>query len=302
MNLFLTGAAKAGTTSLYYYLEQHPDIVTPRVKEPHYFSHIHPDERIVFARGGGRGDKSTIWVYDKQQYLQLFRGRNSRNSQHQVYIDAAVTNLYSETAASEIKKFDPQARIIIMLRNPADRAWSHYNHLVRDGRETEPFGKGLELEKERIKKRWEFSWHYKQMGLYDEQVERYITLFPKNQVMIILFEDFIRNPTAVLREVCRFSGLSGFDFSEEPLHNISGKSRSPGLAYLADQIAGYKKTIHRIIPPSVTHKAIQMFRKINVKEHHEKMEEETRRFLGEYFYKSIQRTEQLIRRDLSHWT
>lgn len=302
MNLFLTGAAKAGTTSLYYYLEQHPEIVTPLVKEPHYFSHIHPDESLIFPGGKGRGDKSSVWVYDKQEYLKLFRNRTNRNNSNQVYLDAAVTNLYSNTAASEIKKFDPQARIIIMLRNPIDRAWSHYNHLVRDGRETESFEIGLELEEERIKKKWEFSWHYKQMGLYDEQVKRYTHHFSKDQILILLFEDFLKDTKAVLKKVCRFSGLSGFDFSAEPSHNRSGKSRSPGLAYLVDQVAGYKKIIHRMIPPSATHKAVQVFRKMNVKKHHELMKEDTRRFLIKYFYESIRRTEQHIRRDLSHWT
>jgi len=119
--------------------------------------------------------------------------------------------------------------------------------------------------------------------------------------LVILFEEFIKDTPAVLQRICTFSGLPEFEFSPEPSHNISGRSRFPTLAYLADQLAGYKKAIHRVVPPSITHKAIQLFRKANVKKHHENMREETRRYLRDYFNESIRRTETLINRNLSHW-
>lgn len=300
MNLFIIGAAKAGTTSLYYYLEQHPDTISSIVKEPHYFSHINPEESVVFPHGGGRGDGSAVWICNEKEYLDLYpnaRGKRRDNC----FMDAAVTNLYSETAAQEIKKFDLEAKIIILLRNPIDRAWSHYNHLVRDGRETESFEMGLDLEVERIKNKWEFSWHYKQMGLYDQQIMRYFDNFPEDQICILLFEDFIKNTPKVLTKVTDFLELSEFEYQEIHSHNSSGRSRLPALAYIVDQVAGYKKSINRIIPPSVTHKTIQWFRKLNVKETDDKMQEETREYLIDYFRDSIQRTEELINRDLTHW-
>ena len=300
MNVFITGAAKAGTTSLYYYLEQHSQIIAPKVKEPHYFSHVNRSETVVFPKGNGRGDGSTIWIYDMEEYRKLFPN-NHKKEQDKCYMDAAVTNLYSETASQEIKYFDSEAKIVILLRNPIDRAWSHYNHLVRDGREKETFEKGLKLEEERIKKGYEFSWHYKNMGLYDKQVERYLETFPKDQVLILLFEEFITHTSKAMKQVNEFLGLSAFEYEEIQSHNASGISRSPFLAYSVDQIAGYKKIINQIFPPSVTHKAVQLFRKLNVKKSDEKMQQETREYLRDYFRDSIKRTEKLINQDLSHW-
>ena len=203
MNLFITGAAKTGITSLYYYLEQHSQIIAPKVKEPHYFSHVNRSETVFFPKGNGIGDGSTIWIHEAEEYRN-FSPNNHKKEQDKCYMDAAVTNLYGETTSQEIIKYDPESKIIITLHNFIDRAWSHYNHLVRDGREKKPFEKGLKLEKERIQKRYEFSWHYKNMGLYDKQVERYLKTFPKDQFLILLFEEFITNTSKALKQVTEF--------------------------------------------------------------------------------------------------
>lgn len=167
-NIFIVGAAKAGTTALYYLLGKHPRICTPAVKEPNYFSNQNHD-RDITQPGCGPGDKNTVWTRTQKDYDALFKFQK----RHSFRMDASVSYLYSKQAARHIARYCDDSKIIIVLRNPAERAWSHYKHLVRDNREKCSFEVALQKEENRIQKGWEFSWHYRHMGLYSTQIQRY---------------------------------------------------------------------------------------------------------------------------------
>jgi hypothetical protein len=297
-HFFIAGAAKAGTTALYYLLSQHPSVCTSVVKEPNYFSNL-SNRRDIVKPGTGPGDGSTVWTETQQEYDGLYQFKE----QHRFRLDASVSYLYSTQAARHIWEYRPEAKIILVLRNPVDRAWSHYKHLLRDSREVRSFEKALQLEKKRIGKGWEFSWHLKQMGLYNEQLKRYFNHFESENIRIFLFDDIKNDIAGVVRDTADFLELPAFDFDfEQKRHNASGVSRSRALSGVVNWVVGFKATINKIVPPAATHRMMQLFRSINTKEGNLSLAPETKKELSEYFRDDIQKTSELIGRDLSHWS
>jgi hypothetical protein len=296
-NAFIVGAAKSGTTSLYYLLEQHPEVCMPAVKEPNYFSNITDDGDPV-TPGNGPGDDSTVWTSSRQQYHHLYRPEE----QHTLKLEASVSYLYSSTAAKQIANYDPDSRIIIVLRNPIERAFSHYKHLLRDGRETTSFEEALELEKSRIANGWEFSWHLKRMGFYGRQIERYYQHFDREQIHIITLEDIKQDLPTVISDITDFLGLSAFEYDlDRQERNASGVARSWILSRMVNWMLGYKATINKIIPPKVSHKALQLFRSFNIKKSNLEIPQNLRRSLQSTFKEDIKETESLTGRRLDNW-
>lgn len=179
-NAFIVGAAKSGTTTLYYLLDQHPEVCTPAVKEPNYFSNLDNNSDLV-KPGNGPGDDSTVWTTDEKSYHGLYRPKE----EHKLKIDASVSYLYSATAAAQIAEYDPDSRIIIVLRNPVERAFSHYKHLLRDGRESVSFEEALSREERRISKGWEFSWHLTGMGDMGDKFSVMLIIFRLNKSILL---------------------------------------------------------------------------------------------------------------------
>lgn len=296
-NIFIVGAAKAGTTALYYLLNQHPEICFPVVKEPNFFSNLNGEQEVV-KPGTGPGDSSTTWTDSLDAYHKLYRC----SKDHHYRLDASVSYLYSTRAACHISRYSPGARIVIVLRNPVDRAWSHYKHLVRDGRESLSFEEALNREEERIKEGWEFSWHLKQMGLYSRQIQRYFDHFGRSQVRVFLFDDLKANIKDIIKITEEFLQLPEFSYNfQQNRHNISGVSRSKTLSGLVNRVVRYKSTINKVVPPMATHWLMQLFRSVNTKEAALTLREETRKELISFFKDDIKKTEQLINRDLSTW-
>ena len=151
------------------------------------------------ARYSGPDDQgvvSRMFVKDKSLYDDMYSGREES------YLgDASASYLYCKESAELIKKYNPDAKIIVLLRNPIYRAFSAYSHMRRDFREiNSEFCGALSEEEFRISKGWMPIWHYKNMGFYYDQVQRYKKTFGDN-VLILKFEELVLNPKAVLRKV-----------------------------------------------------------------------------------------------------
>ena len=296
-NAFIVGAAKSGTTTLYYLLDQHPAVCTPAVKEPNYFSNIDNHSDLV-KPGDGPGDDSTVWTDNEREYHNLYKPQKK----HNIKLDASVSYLYSSTASTKIADYDPDSRIIIVLRNPVERAFSHYKHLLRDGRETVSFAEALNREEDRISKGWEFSWHLTNMGQYGEQIQRYFDYFSPEQIHIVTLEDIKEDLAAVIDAITTFLGLESFEYDlKQQERNASGVARSWLLSRIVNWILGYKATINKIIPPKVSHKALQLFRAVNIRESDMEIPAKLREELGILFEEEIKKTEQLTGRSLDAW-
>jgi sulfotransferase family protein len=192
-NLFLVGAAKAGTTSLYSELAGHPAIYMSPMKEPHFFSEIEPAARwkAFFPR-----------VSDEDEYLALFEGATNE----EVLGEASTSYLWDRHAAERIKRVVPEASILIMLRDPVDRAYSNYWNDVREGLERRSFLDALLEEQRSGPGGWGVSSLYIDCGRYADQVARYLDRFG-SRVHVLFFEDFVRDQASTIEDILSFLGV-----------------------------------------------------------------------------------------------
>jgi hypothetical protein len=193
-NFFIVGAPKAGTTSLYSYLARHPQVFMPAMKEPQYFAQIHPTaefEHLVEA------------IPDRSRYLRLYRKARG----YHAIGDASPSYLWHPEVPGRIKRTVPEARIIIALRDPIERAHSHYLADFREGAENLPFHEALCNDLARSRKGLGVSHMYVELGQYAAQVTRYLEVFGPDRVHLLLFEDLKSSGRHALDGICRFLGL-----------------------------------------------------------------------------------------------
>jgi hypothetical protein len=207
-NFFIVGAAKSGTSSLASYLSQHPEIGFSTEKEPNYF--VFKGRNLRTQPGPAPGPVLFDQLY---KYSATTTNDYHRMFEHSADCpargDASVRYLYAPQAAAEIAEAVPGAKIIIMLRNPVDRLWSHYIMMkARYHLEPASLEEALQLEPERIRSGWDYDWHYVAVGSYCQQIVRYFECFGRENVQIHFYEDFCRQPQVVLEDVYRFLGVT----------------------------------------------------------------------------------------------
>ncbi len=197
-NFFIVGAPKAGTTSLYEYLKQIPGVYMSPVKEPNFFSQV--------PQGGFK-------IKDKKSYLNLFKGVKNEKA----IGEASTTYLGTPATAKLLYESIPHAKIIIILRDPVEQFFS--GHLMLEGQGFQKLSFHERIQNE-IKKRNKKNQN-KQPNGYSEQVMRYFETFGRNQVKVIIFEEFIENKRGTVEEVLRFLGV------ESSINNFEDKKHNP---------------------------------------------------------------------------
>lgn len=192
INTFIVGAPKCGTTSLANYLSTHSDVCLSNPKEPHYFS----------------SDFKNRTLNLKSQYLNCFKENKS------CMIDASTWYLFSSDAAKNIFEYNPNAKIIIMLREPSSMVFSLFLQNKFNGTENETFENALYLEAHRkLHKKSPNSkepykrFLYRETGVFTPQLDRYYKLFPSENIKIILFQDFVKDTNKIYIEVLDFLKL-----------------------------------------------------------------------------------------------
>lgn len=294
-NFLVVGAAKSGTTSLYFYLDKHPDIYIPSVKECRFFSQMS-------ANFKGPGDeilnKNIIKSLD--EYRLLFSSVKNEKAIGDVSPDYLY---FYEKSIEKIKQILGDVRIIIILRNPVERAYSQYLHLLRDERETLSFEDALSNEEIRKKANWEWFWSYKDVGFYYKQVKAYIENF--SQVKIYLCDDLKKDALLLIRDIYRFLEVDD-SFVPDDLnkrYNISGVPKSRWLYEFLNRPnslrTALKPFISIILPKSKRQELKFLITEKNLKK--TDMKTETREYLKGLYREDIIRLQELINRDLSHW-
>ena len=192
-NFLLVGAPKCGTTAIASHMAQHPDIYMSAIKEPKYFT----AQSIPFPlRGPGDEFVENFTVKTLDIYKKLFQRLNGEKAVG----EASVDNLYfPEQVIPLIKTLLGDVKIIIVLRNPVDRAFSAYKNLLRDGRETLTFEEGLRIEPQRRLKGYEYLWRYQDLGFYYERVKAYMAHF--THVKVLILEHFEKGSFELLEQI-----------------------------------------------------------------------------------------------------
>lgn len=295
-NFLIVGAAKSGTTSLYHYLKQHPEVFFPSIKEPDYFASINwslPLRNVY-------GENPNLEVLQNwQDYKKLYKGVNAKA----IGEASPSTLFFHETSIKEIKRRLIDPKIIILLRNPVDRAFSHYRFFIRENVEDLLFEQALNLEQQRIEENYHYGYYYKSLGYYSEQVKAFVDAFTK--VKVILFEELKTDPNNVIAEIYEFLDLDdSFCPDLNIKYNVSGVPKSQ----LLHQFFRKKNKFRDYLRPlsdllfSDSQKA-KILEKINKKNLGEgpTLDKGTRTELAKEYENDIRKLEKIINSKLDHW-
>jgi hypothetical protein len=290
-NFFIVGAAKAGTTSLYYYLSEIPGVFMSKIKEPCYFSpnyiQRYPGETVT----------------DKEEYLRLFESASS-------YIamgEASPSYLWDPDSPKLIHKAVPTAHIIILLRDPIERAYSHYLQdmkFIAHGKKLSFYHDLMHNYKsqERV---YDVSPLYVEFSMYYEQVKRYFDEFGRQQVKVIIYEEFIQHPEQTVNDVLAFLGVNYTVTAIRKQYNTNSVLRNPFSVWVFSffrwlRARGIKTSkLTTLLPASLTWYIEEklLFKKAQKP----KIEPRAFKFLQEIYHDDVLRLESLLGRSLP-WT
>ena len=291
-NFIIIGAAKSGTTALYHYIKQHPDIYMSPLKETEFFAF---EGDLLDFKGPGDLPRATITQIG--DYLDLFRGQTYEPA----IGEASPVYLYSIKAPPRIYHYIPKAKIICLLRDPIERAYSQYLMFIRDGREPlTDFSTALQEEENRINNKWAWGWHYTQTGLYYTQLKRYFDLFDRSQIKIYLYEDLVKDTSALTQDLFRFIGVDdSFEPNIQKRHNISGIPKNAMLHQFLTQPHPMKEMFKPLLPQRMRKQLTGDLRDKNLAK--PSLNPEIRNSLLPIFHDEILNLQGLIQRDLSAW-
>lgn len=302
-NFLIIGTGRAGTTALWNHLKQHPQIYMSSVKHTRFFAlegkdldfrgPSPQDERISWARG-------TYGVTDLKAYRKLFDGVTNETA----IGEASHSYLYSPEAPKRIRYYVPDVRLVAILRNPVERAYSHFRRLVQDGREPYAnFTQALLEEESRIRDNWWPEFHYVRMGFYGAQLERYFDLFERSQMKIYLYEDFNSNPQHILQDIFRFLDVDDTFIPDTTLrYNAAGIPRKKILHETLLKLSVARPLLEPLLPKKQRQRVLQIasnLKKRNLDK--PELSPEVRERLTEVYREDTLKLQQLIQRDLSAW-
>jgi len=272
-NFLVIGAAKAGTTSLYHYLNQHPQIYMSPRKETYFF--MSSNNEI-------------------ENYKALFKEANG-----EIAIgEATPFYLYNKKSPELIKNCLPQVKLIIVLRDPVDRAYSHFLYWRSQGQEPiVDFAKAIREEPIRIRDGYGINYHYINQGFYAPQLQRYLNLFDSSNIKINLYSDLVKNPSHFVKEIYNFLDVD--DSFAAPTNQALNKTAVPRNKVI-DKILKTSNPVKEISKTLLSDK----FRKLIANKlllSKPNISYNLRQELIEIYREDILKTQRLVQRDLSIW-
>jgi Sulfotransferase family len=222
-NFFVLGAARSGTTALAEMLRQHPDAFVTRPKEPHFLAFA--NRAVAFTGPGDDVTINRVAVTDIEAYRALYDGAAGKAARG----DASVSSLYyADDAVATLTQHFPDARLVVILRDPVARAFSAYSYLrVRGYEPCEAFADALALEEERRKRGWHHLYHYAGMGRYARQLRVFTDAFPGDRIKVLFYEAMEADPAGTARDLFAFLGINPTAEVSHERVNVSGSPRSP---------------------------------------------------------------------------
>ena len=280
-NFLIIGAQKSGTTSLYHYFKEHPQIFMSPVKEPNFF--------VGDAWQQADGPEHAAI----EGYAALFNGVAD-----QVAIgEASPSYLPSRGAPERIAARLHNPKLIAVLRNPVERAYSHWLHNIKNGRETLDFRRALDAEQERLAADPNSRFGYVYSGHYHRHLTRYLQVFARDQLRVHLFDDLVADPGAVVKDLFGFLGVDDAFQPKLERHNVSGLPRGR-MGQLYDRLRknpGAVRGVKRVVPGKVRDLLRERFLS------RPGLPGDVRQELIAIYRDEIYQLDDLLQRDLSSW-
>ncbi len=293
-NFLIVGAAKSGTTSLYHYLRQHPQVFMPeQIKETLFFCGL--TARHFPGPGGHYADRA---VETWEEYKQLFGDAGACIARG----EACVAYLYFHRATISriLEHLGRDVKIVISLRNPVDRAYSNYLHHVRDGIEPLALEEALESAPQRQTEGWWWGFQYVDLGRYYEQVKAYWDTFGGEQIQVLLYEDLATDTGGVVQRLFQFLEVEDTFRPHLSLrYNATGVPRHRLLHDLLVKPNPIKEVAKKVLPIRLrAYLRTRYYQDYLVKP---PLSSETRNRLAAAYREDVLKLQALIQRDLSHW-
>lgn len=283
-NFFIVGTPKAGTTSLYHYLDEHPEVFVSPVKETNFFSYNEIKDQGLFY---GEEHISTLAQYESQ-----FVNAGSAKA----IGEASVSYLFYPSVPAKIKQYSPDAKIIVILRNPVERGYSHYLMDKRLGLVRVPYEDIIE-KKGITHKNELFYQQYVSLGCYYEQLKRYIDQFGRDSVKVFLQEDLIADMDKTMTSIYQFLGVdTDFKLLDDKSYNTFSAPKNKIIEKLY-AARGFRK-LAKAIAGNSSEKVKNLFMTKGKKV---QLTDTLKCKLLEIYKEDVLATQELIGRDLQHW-
>ncbi|MDA0713695.1 MAG: sulfotransferase [Bacteroidetes bacterium] len=258
-DFFVIGVVKGGSTSLYHYLDQHPEVYLPPIKETNHFAKadIHPEDFLpeyaldvkldldAYIKKGMPEKIHIAHVNSDEHYFALY----DKVEGEKTLGDVSNSYMVCPSSAQAIHDFNPDSKLIVILRNPIGRAWSQYLMNLREAKTQEKdFISELERDAEKSPSGWGVNHQYLELGNYGRQLERYLQLFPREQLKVIFYEEYRDRPLDILKDICHFLEVDEtFQFDVSSKKNTASLPRSASLNALLVK-TGVIKTLKGMVP------------------------------------------------------
>lgn len=241
-DFMIIGVPKAGTTALHAALAGHPQLFMSVVKEPKFFLTDGPP-----PRRGGPGDVQTYreHIWRQEDYEALFEAASPGTPRG----ESTPFYLHDAGAIARIRRLAPQARLIVVLRDPVERAHSNWTHMWSAG--LEPLGDFLLAcaeEDRRAGAGWDVVWRYKGLGRYGEQLQRLYGLFPREQVLVFRYRDLVDSPSRALDRICRFLGVAEGLITSVPKENVTAHPPATAAHRALSRVLRAGTAVGRLLP------------------------------------------------------
>lgn len=285
-DFLILGAAKSGTTTLYRYLAAHPGICMPGIKEPRFFAFdgVRPDLADPILRDS---------VVSEQAYLALFAGAQPG----QLLGEASPIYLAEPRASDAIAARIPNARLVVILRDPAERAFSHFLMSQRQGYEPETSFIRAMSEPVLISGDWQRVRPYLPYSKYGDGLERYLAKFPREQLHVLTSEELERDMSGTLRRLTDFLGVAPMDWATPERANVGYAVRDARLPRLLNTPAA--RSMKGVLPSWLARGLKGMLRRANTTR--KSMSSEERQFAIRLLKDDIDKLEFLLGRDFASW-
>lgn len=301
-NFLVIGAAKSGTTSLYHYLKQHPQIYMSPKKELNFFVFDGEDvdtDSLVNEGGKKRYNwLKSLSITSFQDYQAQFEGVIDEKA----IGEASPTYLYHPSSAQRIHQYNPEMKLIAVFRNPVTRASSHFAQYLANNQEPQPdFAQAIKMEDIKVHSIWWDYRHYIRMGFYYSQIRRYLELFGQSQIRIYLYEDFCNNPLKMLEDIYSFLEVDNSFIANTSVRYWEAKQPKNKVVHsLFTSRNPLKKAVKNILPSRVQ-QVVTNLKNRNLVKIQVPLSTEARNYLTSIYREDILNLQNLIGRDLSLW-